>query len=270
MTDHYGLIGYPVEHSKSPIMHNQAFQLANIDADYQLFAIEPQNLATGLSQLVHQGVKGLNVTMPFKQAVVPYMDEISDLSKRLGVVNTISINNGCLFGDTTDGQGFWSTITGTPKHVIIIGTGGAAQAIIASAPAHSQVHVFNRMSDRFTAKANMLAPLLTEPLHDLATIAQYLATADLIVNATSVGMQEEVSLLSPAQFALTPPQVQVVDIIYKTGDTPFVAAAKQANRKAMDGLPMLAGQGALSFATWTGVFPDQQRMLAVISKERRN
>lgn len=270
MTEHYGLIGYPVAHSKSPIMHNQAFQLANIDADYRLFAIEPQNLAVGLLQLVHQGVRGLNVTMPFKQAVVPYMDEISDLSKQLGVVNTISINNGRLFGDTTDGQGFWSTITGTPKHVIIIGTGGAAQAIIASAPAASQVHVFNRMSSRFATKANMLAPLLTEPLHDLATISQYLPIADLIVNATSVGMQGEVSLLSPDQFALTPPHTQVVDIIYKTSDTPFVAAAKQAKRQAMDGLPMLAGQGALSFAIWTGVYPDQQNMLAVISKERRN
>ena len=270
MTDHYGLIGYPVQQSKSPIMHNQAFQLANIDADYQLFAIEPQNLAAGLSKLVHQGVKGLNVTMPFKQAVVPYMDEISDLSKRLGVVNTISIRNGRLFGDTTDGNGFWSTIKSTPEHVIIIGTGGAAQAIIASAPTTSHVHVFNRMSDQFNMKANMLTSLLTEPLHDLATITQYLSTADLIVNATSVGMQEEVSLLSSDQFSLTPQHAQVVDIIYKTNDTPFVAAAKQANRQAMDGLPMLAGQGALSFATWTGVFPDQQRMLAVISKERRN
>ncbi|MFL2019520.1 shikimate dehydrogenase [Weissella hellenica] len=270
MTDYYGLIGYPVEHSKSPIMQNQAFRLANIDATYQLFPIEPQNLATTLPQLVAQGIKGLNVTMPFKQAVVPYMDEISDLSKRLGVVNTITIKEGRLFGDTTDGQGFWTTITQAPKQTIIIGTGGAAQAIIASAPRTTQVHVFNRMSEKFAAKAEALADLMPEPLHDLATITQYLPTADLIVNATSVGMKDEPSLLSPHQFSLTPRQAQVVDIIYKTDDTPFVSAAKQAHREAMDGLAMLAGQGALSFATWTGIIPDQQRMLVAISEERRN
>lgn len=270
MTDYYGLIGYPVEHSKSPVMQNQAFRLARIDANYQLFPIAPQNLATALPQLVAKGIKGLNVTMPFKQAVVPYMDELSDLSKRLGVVNTITISDGRLFGDTTDGQGFWTTIKQVPKQTIIIGTGGAAQAIIASAPKTTQVHVFNRMNEKFVAKADALAHFMKEPLHDLATITQYLPTADLIVNATSVGMNGEPSLLSPQQFSLTPRQAKVVDIIYKTDDTPFVAAAKQANRAATDGLAMLAGQGALSFAAWTGIFPDQQRMLAAISKERRN
>lgn len=269
MTDHYGLIGYPVQQSKSPIMQNEAFRLSNVDADYQLFAIEPENLGEKFHELVTSGIRGLNVTMPFKQAIIPYIDEMSALSKKLGVVNTITVQDGQVFGDITDGIGFWATIQQVPKHVVVLGTGGAARAIIASAPSESQLHVFNRMMPEFDKKAAMLAPLLDEPLHNIAYVDQFLLEADLIINATNVGMQNNQSLLSPRQFAITPNHAQVVDIIYKLTDTPFVAAAKQANRQATDGLAMLVGQGALSFERWTGIQPDQNAMLTAILREGR-
>ena len=269
MTDHYGLIGYPVQQSKSPVMQNEAFRLANIDADYQLFAIEPHQLGEKFSELVANGMRGFNVTMPFKQAIIPYLDELSELSKTLGVVNTVVVKDGRTFGDITDGQGFWATIKKTPNNVVVLGTGGAAQAIIVSAPSESQVHVFNRMTPAFREKERTLAPLLQESLHNIAYVDQFLLKADLIINATNVGMQNNQSLLSPKQFALTPNHVQVVDIIYKLNDTPFVAAAKKANRQATDGLAMLVGQGALSFEKWTGIKPDQNAMMAAILREGR-
>ena len=255
-TTRYGLLGYPARHSKSPAMHNATFKQAGIDAQYDAYEVAPNALAATFKSLVASGVAGFNVTMPFKEAIMLYLDELTPLARRLSAVNTVVIRDGKTIGDSTDGAGFWRTLRDPANQVILIGTGGAARAIMATAPKSVTLHVFNRQSDRFAEKAAMVNDLAGVELHDLEEIGMYLPYADLIVNATNVGMQSDVSILSTEQFYETQPDVQVVDIIYKKETTPFVAAARAAGRHADDGLAMLIGQGALSFEQWTGQLPD--------------
>ena len=267
MTDQYGLLGYPARHSKSPAMQNAAFQAANIDANYQAFEVAPMALAATFKSLVASGVKGFNVTMPFKQKIMMYLDEVTPLATRLESVNTITVKDGRTIGDSTDGMGFWRTLRNPVDSVILIGTGGAARAIMATAPKSVTLHVFNRMGEHFAEKAAKVQDLAQVELHDLDEIDVYLPYADLIVNATNVGMRDNRSVLSTEQFYDTQPDVQVVDIIYKPEPTPFVAAARAANRQADDGLAMLVGQGALSFEQWRGELPNVQAMKRAINKE---
>ncbi|MBJ7681336.1 shikimate dehydrogenase [Weissella confusa] len=267
-TTRYGLLGYPARHSKSPAMHNAAFKQAGIYAQYDAYEVAPNALAATFKSLVASGVAGFNVTMPFKEAIMLYLDDLTPLARRLSAVNTVVIRDGKTIGDSTDGAGFWRTLREPADQVILIGTGGAARAIMATAPKSVTLHVFNRQSERFPEKAAMVNDLAGVELHDLEEIGVYLPYADLIVNATNVGMQSDVSILSTEQFYETQPDVQVVDIIYKKEPTPFVAAARAAGRQADDGLAMLIGQGALSFEQWTGQLPDINVMKqAIMSAE---
>ena len=260
MTDQYGLLGYPARHSKSPAMQNAAFTQAGIDAKYQIFEVAPDQLADKFTELLHAGVQGFNVTMPYKEAIMPLLDEVTPLAQQLAAVNTIVVQNGRTIGDSTDGPGFWQQIKQPIKSAIIIGTGGAARAIMATAPTDVTVTVFNRYSTEFTQKAATVAELTGTRLRDLATIDDYLPTADLIINATSVGMQDTTTILTTAQLQTTKPTVLVVDIIYKNTPTPLMLAAQSADRQARDGIDMLIGQGALSFEQWRHVKPDIKTM----------
>ena len=260
MTDQYGLLGYPARHSKSPAMQNAAFAQAGIDANYQIFEVAPDHLTDKFTELLHAGVQGFNVTMPYKTAIMPLLDEITPLAQRLAAVNTVVVQDGRTIGDSTDGPGFWQSLNHTVKTVVIIGTGGAARAIMATAPTGVMLQVFNRYSAQFIDKAAIVAELTGTSLHDLATIDDYLPMADLIINATNVGMQDETAILSTSQLQTTQPTVVVVDIIYKNEPTPLMMAAQAANRQARDGLDMLIGQGALSFEQWRQVKPNIKTM----------
>lgn len=248
----YGLLGNPALHSKSPVIQNAAMRATGQSGYYLPFEVAPSDLEKAVSGLRALQVGGFNVTMPFKQAIIPFLDGIDPMAEKLQAVNTVKNENGRLVGYSTDGAGFWTSLLHHPKQVILIGTGGAARAILAAVPADVTLQIFNRESSRFEQHAQVIKRLSGLDLQPLSTIQGAMQTADLVINATNVGMQGDDTLLTTADFRLMPSGGQVVDIIYRQSKTPFLREAEAANCMITNGLDMLIGQGALSFEIWFG------------------
>ncbi|WP_125587741.1 shikimate dehydrogenase [Companilactobacillus jidongensis] len=245
----YGLIGFPAMHSKSPRMHNAAMKKLNINAKYQAFEFSPNQLSVEVERLRHLNIQGFNVTMPFKNKIIDYLDGIDDLANQLQSVNTVQNVNGKWIGHSTDGNGFWQTINSHPKTVVLIGSGGAARSILASKPNDVTIHVFNHHSVRFKQHAKEIKKLKNIELEDLANIRATLPETNLVINATNVGMRDDASILSKADFELMNGG-SAVDIIYRDQPTKFLEYANSAGLKTKNGLDMLVSQGALSFEIW--------------------
>ncbi|WP_125709000.1 shikimate dehydrogenase [Companilactobacillus zhongbaensis] len=256
----YGLIGYPAMHSKSPIMQNAAMEKLNIDAEYQAFEFAPTKMNDEIQKLKLKNIQGFNVTMPYKQAIINYLDEVDPLAKKLQSVNTVKKVADKWIGTSTDGPGFWHTIKNDPKKVIIIGTGGAARAIISSKPENVELKVFNRNSKRFPLHQKQMKELFNIDLIKQSEILKDLPDADLIINATNAGMRDSESVLSETDFLQAKKSAHVVDIIYRDRPTKFMDNATSAGLTAENGLNMLIAQGVLSFQFWFGQNAPEQLM----------
>lgn len=248
----YGLIGYPAMHSKSPQMHNAALSRLHIDAKYQAFEFPPTKLDEEVQKLKLMNIQGFNVTMPYKQAIISYLDEVDPLADKLQSVNTVKKVGQKWGGTSTDGPGFWHTIKNYPQKALILGTGGAARSIISSAPADVELKVYNRHSKRFDHHYQQLKELFGIELQPLSEIKNDLSEADLIVNATNAGMSDNESILSVEDLSQAKANAHVVDIIYRDTPTALINNALQAGLTAENGLNMLVGQGILSFNFWFG------------------
>jgi shikimate dehydrogenase len=216
------------------------------------------------------GAKGANITTPFKTAVIPFLDEIDPLAQRLQAVNTIVNDQGRLIGYSTDGLGFWQSVPSGSQRAVLLGAGGAARAIVAAKPADVDLQVFSRLSEHFSTYAQLLDELDGTTLIDIAKVDPALATADLVINATTVGMRHEDSVLSEAQLALLPATAMVVDIIYRPTPTKLLRLAAARDLAVQDGLPMLVGQGALSFEKWFDTTAPRDVMTAAVEQENGN
>lgn len=256
----YGLIGFPAMHSKSPIMQNAAMQELQLNAMYQAFEFAPTKMNDEIQKLKLRNIQGFNVTMPYKKAIISYLDEVDPIAKKLQSVNTVKKVNGQWIGTSTDGAGFWHTIKNDPQKVILIGTGGAARAIIAAKPQNIELLVFNRNSKRFTEHQQQMKQLFNIELKNLADIDQFIPDADLIINATNAGMRDNESVLSAADFLQAKKSAHVVDIIYRDRPTRFLENAISAGLTAENGLNMLIAQGVLSFQIWFGKQAPEQLM----------
>lgn len=258
-----GIIGDPVEHSMSPVMHNAAFRELGLDYLYLPFRVESQQLAKAIEGVRALNIRGLNVTIPHKVAVLQFLDELDPLAASIGAVNTIVNDDGRLTGYNTDADGFLQAllergIKPEGKRTVILGAGGASRAIsfiLAKNKAHLVIlnrrsglepaqELANRLSTLFSSEAKALA-LNRENLRDT------LDEANLLVNTTSVGMSPNIDQSLVATDLLNTKLI-VFDIVYNPLKTRLLKEAETAGATIISGIDMLAWQGALAFEKWTG------------------
>jgi shikimate dehydrogenase len=259
-----GVIGWPVRHSLSPPMHNAAFAALGLNWVYVPFAVAPEHIAATVAAVRALDLAGLNVTIPHKPAVLPYLDELGPEVQALGVANTIINRDGHLIGRSTDGEGFVRSLREiggetAGQAVTLIGAGGSARAValaLAQAGA-ARLTVVNRT----VAKAEALAALVAELAPACATAAVALegaaarpavAEAGIVIDSTAVGMypHADVPPVVPAQW-LHAGQI-VCDLTYNPRQTVLLQAAASQGARTLDGTGMLVHQGALAFEHWTG------------------
>jgi len=261
-----GVIGWPVQHSLSPPMHNAAFRALGLNWVYVAFAVHPDNVGTAIEGMRALGIRGLNVTIPHKAAVASHLDEISPTSRQLGGVNTITNADGHLRGDSTDGAGFIRALAEagegvTDNHIVLIGAGGSARAV-ALAVAQEQpeeLFIVNRTPQRAVELAELvraaggLKAVRAIALDmDSSEVARAVSSADVIIDSTPVGMypHADVAPVLPPEW-LRPSQL-VCDLTYNPRDTVLLQAAREAGARTLDGTGMLVHQGAIAFQQWTG------------------
>jgi len=258
-----GVMAWPVGHSLSPPMHNAAFETLGMNWVYVAYAVPPERVGEAVAGIRALGIRGLNVTIPHKEAVAGFMDGLSGEVQALGAVNTIDNVDGKLTGYNTDGPGFMRSLRElgedvARKRVALLGAGGSARSV-ALACAHEgaeRLAIINRTPDRAGEVAELvrqhsrLAELEALPLDKGAW--QAISEADLVVNATPVGMhpQADVPPVIPPEW-LRPEQV-VYDLIYNPRQTTLLKAAQQVGCRTIDGTEMLVHQGAIAFERWTG------------------
>lgn len=256
-----GIIGWPVSHSRSPILHGYWLRKYVIAGSYERIPIAPENFVSEFRALPTQGFVGANVTIPHKQSAMACCDVLDSVAKRLGAVNTIIIKDGRFYGSNTDGFGFmenlrqgapdWKPDTGP---AVIIGAGGAARAVIAALcdAGVKEIRLFNRTR----ARADQLAGDLGGPIKtgDWAGLPAGLTDCGLLVNCSSLGMTGQ----PPLEISLQtlPPRAHVTDLVYTPLATPLLVAAAARGNPTIDGLGMLIHQARPGFAAWFAIMPE--------------
>ena len=256
----YGLIGYPVKHSLSPLMHNAAFSSLKIDAEYRLFEVKPQELKDFIGSLVQRNICGLNVTIPHKESVAPLLDSVSPEARLIGAVNTIKVADRKLEGFNTDGEGFLEHIKGElhfdpeGKKISMIGAGGAARAVsvILSKSKAKRLNIFDVDKPKASALVNHLKDNFKNVEFKAVVSIDELdaGESDLLVNATPIGMKDSDPCLIEDRSLHK--DILVYDLIYNPKETKLLKAAKSKGAKVSNGLGMLLYQGAIAFQIWTG------------------
>ncbi|MCH7610054.1 MAG: shikimate dehydrogenase [Chloroflexi bacterium] len=270
------LLGAPVAHSFSPTIQNAAFKEADLDWRYQALEIAPGNLGATLARMREEGWPGANVTIPFKEAVSPLLDEIDPSADRTSAVNTIVNNNGHLVGHNTDLRGFmtdlkahWQVPSAGPS--LILGAGGAARAVAFGLAGEG-------LDLTFIARSSGRAERLAEDVRrggaaDVATLPwarEFFVNSSsqciLVVNATPLGMMPNIRKSPWPDDLPLPPDAFVYDLVYSPPETRLVQQAHQSGIEAVSGAGMLLEQAALSFELWTGQTAPRERMRAALGK----
>ncbi len=259
-TEVCGIIGDPIEHTMSPVIHNTAFKDKKLDYIYLAFRVREEELGKAIEGIKALNVKGLNVTIPHKVAVIQYLDELDPIADKIGAVNTIVNNDGVLKGYNTDAAGFLQSllergIEPKGKKVVILGAGGASRAIsFILAERGSSLTILNRTWDRAKTCADRIAETFQSEIValklDEENLAAALSKADILVNTTSIGMSPDIDE-TPVNAALLKPGLVVSDIIYNPIKTRLQREAETAGATVISGLDMLVWQGALAFQKWT-------------------
>jgi shikimate dehydrogenase len=269
------VIGHPIEHSMSPSMHNIAFQALGLDNVYVAFDILPEYLANAISGIKALDIKGFNVTLPHKRAMLKYLDQIDPLAGAIGAINTVKNDDGLLIGKNTDAMGGEEALIQaggdlTGKRVMILGAGGAARAIsyvLAGQIAH--LVILNRTQE----KAVILAREVQEKANikvqgkglDRSHLLEEINRADILINTTSVGMYPNINV-SPVPKELLHDNLLVFDVIYNPIETQLLKDAIDSGCKVLNGVDMLVNQGALAFEWWTDKKPNKRLMKSEIIK----
>lgn len=277
-TFHYslGLIGYPLSHSLSPKIHTAALKACGLQGEYSLFPIPPedkQGLQDLLTRLRAGELHGLNVTIPHKQNVIEFLDELTPTAKSISAVNTIYLRDSKLIGDNTDAAGFLSDLHSffgnrkseieNRKSVLVLGAGGSARAV-----------VYTLLNDGWNVT---ISARRIEQAHDLAgTVTEYkvqvtsyddfqLSTFNLLINTTPVGMSPNVDSSPLPNDVSLKPDMFVYDLVYNPRETKLVRDARAQGLSAATGLGMLIEQAALSFEIWTGHNPPRETLYGAVS-----
>ena len=276
-----GLIGYPLGHSLSPAIHSAALHSCGLDGSYSRYPVQPDD-KHGLKELlesVRSGeIRGLNVTIPHKQNVIEFLDELTPTVKTIGAVNTIYSRAGKLIGDNTDARGFITDLKRAfnfssfrlPPSALVVGAGGSARAVAfallndgwnvsLTARRMEQAH---QLADAFTTYQ---LPITAYNLSLMETDLQTLSLS-LIVNTTPVGMAPNIDQSPWPEGLALPSHAAVYDLVYNPRETKFVREARQQGLQATTGLGMLIEQAALSFEIWTGRAPSRELLLSAIDQ----
>lgn len=259
-----GVLGWPVGHSRSPLLHNYWFDRYGIDGVYVPLPVAPVDLAAVIAALPKMGFRGCNVTLPHKERVLALVDELDPLAAAIGAVNTVTIDAaGRLHGANTDGLGFLAHLEatvpgwrGAVKRVVLIGAGGAARALAATfiAAGIAELCLVNRTRERAEALLARLDPKEAGArAMDWADREAALEGCDLLVNTTSLGMTGQPPL--ELRLETLPEHAIVADIVYTPLETALLAAAKGRAHRTVDGLGMLLHQAVPGFVHWGGVAP---------------
>ncbi len=256
----YGLIGYPVKHSLSPAMHNAAFHSLNINAEYRLFPLKENELKGFLAGLKKNNIFGLNVTIPYKEKVITFLDKISPEAKLIRAVNTIKFSQNRLEGFNTDGAGFLKHLTQDlrfapgGKNIAMLGAGGASRAVCVYLSKEKPKSIF--IYDLDKSKAETLVNHLKVHFNNMefrrvdSVEELNIEKCDLLINATGVGVKKTDACLLDR--GLIHKGLLVYDLIYNPRETKLLKIAKEKRVQASNGLGMLLYQGVNAFELWTG------------------
>lgn len=258
-----GLFASPSAHSVSPIIHNNAFKKLGLNYAYLSFEVNKDNLKDAVKSIKTLKMRGVNLSMPNKKEVIQYLDEISETAKLSQSVNTIVNDNGILKGYSTDGKGFFKSLEEEKifvknKNITILGTGGASISIISQAVFEGVENIFvfkrdknweeqKKILDNISDKTNCKIELYS--LEDKNILKRKIEESILLINATNVGMKENISLIEDKSFFRK--DLIVSDIIYNPAKTKLLQIAEKEGCKIVNGIGMLLYQGALSFELWT-------------------
>lgn len=256
------VVANPIKHSISPFIHNSAFEATNTNGVYLAWEVDATELAETVANIRRYQMYGINLSMPYKEQVIPYLDQLSEEACLIGAVNTVVNREGTLIGYNTDGKGFFKSLPSfkiSRKKLVLLGAGGAAKAILAQAilDGVSQISVFVRSSSMektrpYIEKMQNATGFRVDlfALEDVQDLQDSITQADLLVNATSVGMDGS-SQPIPTSIVL-PEKLMVADVIYQPFETPFLKWARNQGNQSFNGLGMLLYQAAEAFELWTG------------------
>ena len=259
-----GIFGYPISHTLSPAMHNAVIKALGLDMVYLPFEVKPSNLKEAINGIKSLGIIGVNITIPHKESVIRFLDDISEEARLVGAVNTIVYKDRKLVGYNTDGSGYMASLkeelgfNPKSKRIIIIGAGGAARGILAALATQKpkSITVANRTLSRAVSLIKAFKGKFRDTRFEAINLDDNMLkmsfnSVDLLINTTSVGMKQGKALKIPLE---TLPKIAIVsDIIYNPLETLLLKKAKKLGLTTHGGLGMLVHQGARSFKLWTGM-----------------
>ncbi len=276
MTLFFGLLGYPLGHSLSPVMHKAALEHLSLDAHYLAFPVAPENLKEAVSGLWALGCGGFNVTIPHKQAVMLLMDELTPQARKIGAVNTVLRTEQGWLGDNTDRAGFIAPLLRqkpdwSEAHALILGCGGAARAVIAGCQALGMrpIMVQGRTPENLKAIHRQFPEI--QVLGPEQSVASILSQISLVVNTTPLGMdpRPEASPLTQEELALLPADALVYDLVYNPERTKLLTWSQEQGLATQGGLEMLVHQGWKALQLWLHPGEEDHALLMVMEKALR-
>lgn len=271
-----GVFGDPVDDNPTGVVEEAAFAAKNLNYRYLTIKVLPEDLGKAMDSVKIFGMKGINLTMPHKIKVLPYLDELSPAAEIIGAVNTVIQKEGKQFGENTDGKGFVTALKNSgetldKKNVTILGAGGAARAIAVECALNGAAHI--NIINRSIEKGEKLASLIQMKTDSSAKYLNWKnnmeipSDTDILINATSIGFSPNVTDKPDIDYTTITPEMCVCDVIFNTAETIFLKSAAENGAKTITGLGMLVQQAALNFTLWTGVEAPVDVMEDALKKE---
>lgn len=276
-----GVIGHPIEHSFSPPMHNNAYKLMNMDYKYVPFHVQPENIEHVIIAAKTLNIQGLNVTIPYKTEIIPYLDQIDETARKINAVNTISFKDGIAKGYNTDGMGAVKSIKEytslKDKNVLVIGAGGASKAITFTLINEdiNTLTIANRSKDNASKLISNLrnqTNFMNISYQDIKDTNEIISEMDIIINTTPIGMYPNHNVEQPIEVNNIVAEQTVMDIIYNPLETELLKQAKLRGAQTIPGTKMLINQGITAFEIFTGKTPSyesfEEPLLASLKKQQ--
>lgn len=271
-----GVFGDPVDDNPTGVVEEAAFAAKNLNYRYLTIKVLPEDLGKAMDSVKIFDMKGINLTMPHKIKVLPYLDELSPAAEIIGAVNTVIQKEGKLFGENTDGKGFVTALKNSgetldKKNVTILGAGGAARAIAVECALNGAAHI--NIINRSIEKGEELASLIQMKTDSSAKYLNWKnnmaipSDTDILINATSIGFSPNVTDKPDIDYTTITPEMCVCDVIFNPAETIFLKSAAENGAKTITGLGMLVQQAALNFTLWTGVEAPVDVMEDALKKE---
>ncbi|AXI40172.1 MAG: shikimate dehydrogenase [Bacillaceae bacterium] len=269
----YGVIGDPIGHSLSPLIHNDAFDYLNMNARYHAFQVKGEELEQAVKGMKALGIKGFNVTVPHKVSIIPFLDELDESAQLLHAVNTVKNEDGRLIGFNTDGYGFYLSLkehidNTNPRDlkVLLIGAGGAARAIYTTLAKEgfAFIDIVNRTAERAHLLKENCSYETKGNVYSFQQLDQTSNEYDVIIQTTSIGMKPNIEEKPIELTGRVHGGTVVADIIYNPLKTMLLKEAEKLGLKTVDGVGMFVYQGACAFQIWTNVEPDVSRMKKLV------